>query len=188
MNSRVRVANNVDAASRYGAAPRIVVGISDTDSGHAALDRALEEAALRGASLHLVRVWRDLGGRFSAGPEERRDRERADGLALVRAAETAHTRAHGLHVIPEFVPGDLQAVLRDRARGADLLVVGAGEGAVTPHLISEWFQQRLACPVLVVGEGEPAEPVEPAEPAATPAAAAHPQMSHAGLPATASAR
>lgn len=177
MNSRVRVANSAGATSRYGAAPRIVVGVSDTDSGRAALDRALVEATMRGASLHLVRVWRDLGGRFSAGAEQQRDRERADGLALVRAAEFAHTRAHGLHVIPEFVPGDLQAVLRDRAQGAALLVVGAGEGAVTPHLVSEWFQQRIACPVLVVGA--------PAEPEPVAAAA---QMSHAGLPVTASSR
>jgi nucleotide-binding universal stress UspA family protein len=49
---------------------------------------------------------------------------------LAEAVEAARALDPDVHVIPEFVPGDLYATVRARTEGADLLVLGAGH----PHL------------------------------------------------------
>jgi hypothetical protein len=74
-------------------ASRVVVGVSASRSGLAALRVAVHEAVARNATLHLVRVWRDVGWLFSMTAADimgMRDRERADGLVLALAVEAAH--------------------------------------------------------------------------------------------------
>jgi hypothetical protein len=140
-------------------APRIVVGVSDSESGLAALGYAMREARTRGAAVHLVRVWRDIGWLFSAtaaGIMGLRERERADGLLLALATEAAHAVAPDVHVIPEFVPGNLYTELQRRAEGADLLVIGWGDDDdPAGHVIANWLEEHAPCPVVVVAPEEP---------------------------------
>jgi hypothetical protein len=148
-----------EASGPMARKPRIVVGVADSESGLAALAYAVREARARDASVHLVRVWRDVGWLFSAtaaGMIGLRERERADGLVLAIAAEAARSAAPSVHVIAEFVPGDLYTELQARTEGAELLVVGWGDDDdPDDHLIAQWFEEHAACPVVVVPSRRP---------------------------------
>ena len=139
-------------------APRVVVGVSASESGRGALRFAVSEASVRHAALHIVRVWREVDGLFSMTAARAiglRDRERADGLVLGEAVEAAHALDPEVQVIPEFVPGDLYAAMQARTEGAGLLVLGAGAGENNSLLIGEWFRQHAHCRVvLVAADGE----------------------------------
>ena len=145
-----------DGSTRH--APRVVVGVSASESGRGALRFAVSEASVRHAALHIVRVWREVDGLFSMTAARAiglRDRERADGLVLGEAVEAAHALDPEVQVIPEFVPGDLYAAMQARTEGAGLLVLGAGAGEYSSLLIGEWFRQHAHCRVvLVAADGE----------------------------------
>jgi hypothetical protein len=173
MTTNAHDSHDVQSASERppARAPRILVGVSDSESGLAALAYAMREARARGASVHLVRVWRDIGWLFSAtaaGVMGLRERERADGLVLALAAEAAHAVEPDVHVVPEFVPGDLYTELRRRTHGAELLVIGWGDDDdPDDHAIANWFEKHAACPVVVVApEEQPRSAAATADPPA----------------------
>ncbi|HEY8826897.1 MAG TPA: hypothetical protein VIM17_03965 [Jatrophihabitantaceae bacterium] len=93
---------------------------------------------------------------------------------LAEAVEAARALDPDVHVIPEFVPGDLYATVRARTEGADLLVLGAGHGECTSVLIGDSFRQRACCPVVPVAadgrvvHGHPHLHATPAALATTP--------------------
>lgn len=136
---------------------RVLAGVSDSPSGRAALAVAVREAQALNASLHLVRVWREAGWLWSMTAADvaglARD-ECADAQLLARAASTARAAAPDLHVVTDFVPGDLYSLLLSLCHGAELLVVGSADEASSDRLISEWFVQRSSCPVVVVDARE----------------------------------
>ncbi len=144
--------------------PTVLVAVSSSPSGRAALRRAVAEAQHRGARLHLLRVWRDAERFASMTPAEvsaLRQQERAEQAILAEAIGAAQSLAPGLEVDFEFVPGDLRSAVTAAAEEADLLVVGVGQQEPTGHLIAEWFEQHVPCPVLVTDPPIPvhAEPV-----------------------------
>jgi len=137
--------------------PHVVVGVSASHSGLAALRLAVGEAIARNGTLHLVRVWRDVTWLFSMTAADiigMRDRERADGLVLALAVEAAHAIDPYVHVCPEFIPGDLYANLLGRAEGADLLVLGFGDEQSTEGSVGDWFRKRARCRVVIVDADE----------------------------------
>lgn len=141
---------------------RIVVGVDGSEHASAALRWAVEEAALRGASLVAVHAWRfvppppigapdllaipvgDMAGDLEA---ERAAAERAleSSIASVEGAAGAERR---------LVEGDPAEVLVAEAQQATLLVVGSrGRGGLASALlgsVSSHVTHHAPCPVVVV--------------------------------------
>ena len=138
----------------------IVVGVSGSPASGAALSWAAEEARLRGAGLHVVRVWDPARhaapyaavGAAPTGQEE---------LASARAGLAATMRAEFGPVTPDGVTAELadgvpERVLVGRSADADLLVLGvtspawlAGRSAGP---VVRACLARARCPVVVIGD------------------------------------
>lgn len=131
---------------------RIVVGIDGSSGSAAALQFALEEAAMRGARVEAILAWHwpvmaaegGLPADFDpAGWAQSALDETLSGVA------TGDTSVEG-----RIVEGHAAAVLVDAAADADLLVVGTrGHGGFTGLLLGSVSQHCVShapCPVVVV--------------------------------------
>lgn len=128
---------------------KIVVGYLQTPEGEAALERAIDEAKLRGASLQVVHSMR--GGTRDEAEEAIRSRE---GLERVER----RLQSEGVdHEVRELVLGhspseDLLAFCDDE--GADLIVIGIRRRSPVGKLVlgsnAQDILLRADCPVLAV--------------------------------------
>jgi nucleotide-binding universal stress UspA family protein len=105
---------------------RIVVGVDGSPAADVALDWAAREAQIRGATLEVVVSWSASRAVFPTrfpvgGSLEMTLREAAQELAdqAVSKAEVP-----GLRIEPRVIEGGASSVLIERAKDADLLVVG----------------------------------------------------------------
>lgn len=141
----------------------IVVGVDGSPSSVRALNWAADEAALRGAGLLLVHA--------CAGPAPYPVRS-ASGLELTMlvakqlreegeqvldaAVRVVRARSSEVPVHRLLLEGSAATALLERARRADLLVVGSrGRGGFAGLLLGSVSQQCIqhaACPVVVVRE------------------------------------
>ena len=135
----------------------IVVGVDGSDHAEAALEFALEEAALRGASLRIVTAWElpsgvGVGGAFTPQVFDVFPQEAQTVLskALARAVELQPT-------VPcegKVIEGPAAAALLEEARDAAIIVVGSrGRGGFASLLLGSVTQQvvhHAPCPVVVV--------------------------------------
>lgn len=131
---------------------RIVVGVSDSPSGRAALQAGIALAVERDATLELVRVWRDVGRLFSLSLHEARlltESQRRDQEFLDECVTVVRLVAPAVPCTGFLTRGELYDDLLERCTGADLLVLGAGDGG-NSHLIGEWFARHAPCPVRLV--------------------------------------
>lgn len=136
-----------------GTAPLIVVGVSGSPSGSAALSQAIQVATEQGAHLKLVRVWRDIDRLFSLTLAEARqlsETQRLDRQLLEEARTAVGLVSPAVPCTAELLRGDLYSDLLHLTESADLLVLGAGDPAGTSHLIGEWFRRHASCPVQLV--------------------------------------
>lgn len=135
----------------------IVVGVDGSDHAEAALEFALEEAALRGASLRIVTAWElpsavAVGGVFTPQVFDVFPQEAQAVLskALARALELQPTVPREGKVIE----GPAAAALLEEARDAAIIVVGGrGRGGFANLLLGSVTQQvvhHASCPVVVV--------------------------------------
>jgi len=134
-------------------APRILVGVDNRAPGQAALDLALEQGVLRDASLHLVRVCRDIDWLFSATADDVAKLEASaaeDARILADAVRLARLVAPEVEIISELVTGDLFEELKSRSADADLLILGADEDPTAGDLVGDWFTAHANCPVEIV--------------------------------------
>jgi len=135
----------------------VVVGVDGSEHGEAAVAFGAEEAALRGADLHLVCAWQiPVGVTMEAGMAPglfEGFREDAETIVANAAAwvEAAHP---GVNVRAKVSEGHPVNVLLEECKEATLLVVGSrgrGEfagiflGSVSHHVI-----HQAPCPVTVV--------------------------------------
>jgi nucleotide-binding universal stress UspA family protein len=134
----------------------VVVGVDDSAGGRRALRWAAEEAALRGSVLEAVHVVppKDVPSFPGTLPLPSRDDVELAGARLLEE-QLADIEVPGLRVDRTVTSGRSPAgVLCERARGADLLVVGArGRGGFAGLLLGSVSQQVVAhapCPVVVV--------------------------------------
>ena len=142
----------------------IVVGVDGSAASDAALEFAIEEAALRGASLRIVCAWEipssvAVGGvfpteMFEAFPEEAQD---IVNKALARVTELkSSVTSEG-----RIVEGHPAEVLLKEAEGADLLVVGSrgrgGFGSLLLGSVSQQIVHHATGPVVVVRQPEGVE-------------------------------
>jgi len=140
----------------------IVVGVSGSPASGAALSWAAEEARLRGARLHVVRMWdpaRHAAPYAAVGATPTGEEELAsarDGLAAAMRAEFGPVAPNG--VTAELAEGVPERVLADRSVGANLLVLGvtspawlAGRSAGP---VVRACLARARCPVVVIGDAD----------------------------------
>jgi len=143
----------------------IVVGVDGSDTSHAALRWAAEEARLRHAPIVAVYAWSfippqpigdpgmlavpagDLAGQLGA-------ESGAAGEVLADAVATAFADEPGVEIEQKLVEGDAGDALVAESRSAELVVVGSHGrsglkaallGSVSRHVVS-----HAACPVVVV--------------------------------------
>jgi nucleotide-binding universal stress UspA family protein len=144
-------------------AGRIVVGIDGSDHAAAALRWAVEEAALRGATVEAVHAWSfvpvttpaDSGlvpMAWTEGDELLEASQRA--AERVAADQVRDVLGDDPKVTVSLVQGDATDKLLTAAQGADLLVVGnRGRGKFAEALLgstSGRVADHAPCPVVIV--------------------------------------
>lgn len=134
----------------------IVVGVDGSACAKAALEFAVQEAALRGAQLRIVSAWEltpltDPGGAF---PPEATDRLQEQAQTAVRDALAWVAELQpALLTEGKVVEGHAARVLIEEAKDASLIVVGnRGRGGFASLLLGSTSQQvvhHAHCPVTV---------------------------------------
>jgi nucleotide-binding universal stress UspA family protein len=137
---------------------KLVVGVDETRGSLLALRWALDEAALRGASVQAVAVW-DRGGLdhewvAQTSTEALEEPTRAVLGDQIRRA-LADYEGNAPPVEEKLVHGaDAGPLLAEAATGAELLVVGShGHGRLRHAALgstSEKCTQQATCPVVIV--------------------------------------
>lgn len=135
----------------------VVVGVDGSDHAEAALEFALEEAALRGASLRIISAWElpssvALSGVstpevFDIFPQEAQ-------TVLVKALARAMELQSTVPCEGKLVEGPAASALLEEARDAFMIVLGSrGRGGFANLLLGSVTQQvvhHATCPVVVV--------------------------------------
>jgi nucleotide-binding universal stress UspA family protein len=137
--------------------PLVVVGVDGSDCSQDALRFAIEEARMRGASLHVVTAWSIPTNLYASGYASSVDadtfREAAEATST-HALERAHEIAPDLTVDAETPEEHAVTALLSAAEHADLLVVGSrGRGGFARLLlgsVSTQLAQHARCPVTIV--------------------------------------
>ncbi|MFI0930148.1 universal stress protein [Streptomyces sp. NPDC021019] len=136
---------------------RIVVGVDGSDSSIKALHWAVRQAELTGASVEAVNSWEYPATSWASmmpGMPEDFDPQALATVSLTEALEEALDAEGAAAVTKVVVIGNPAQALLDRARGADLLVVGArghtGLKATLLGSVSLHVTQHAPCPVTVV--------------------------------------
>ena len=137
--------------------PRIVVGVDGSEHSRRALNWALQEARLRGASVEVLHAWHIPYVAMNSGP----------GIFLVQddLEEAARTLLHGLvrdadksglARPPEevLVNGSPAQALIEKSEGADMLVVGSrglgGFVGLVLGSVSHQVAHHARCPVVII--------------------------------------
>jgi nucleotide-binding universal stress UspA family protein len=142
----------------------ILVGVSRSPASREALSWAAEEARIRRARLHVLRVWNPVRhaapyAAVDATPTcEEKQAEARHGLAAALRAEFGLAVPDG--VTSELAAGVPERVLVDRSGGADLLVLGVTDpakldGRFTGPVVRACLA-RARCPVVVIGDANKA--------------------------------
>jgi nucleotide-binding universal stress UspA family protein len=142
----------------------IMVGVSRSLASRAALSWAVEEARLRKARLHVVRVWDPVrhAAPYAAVDatlsSEEKQAEARYGLVAALCAEFGPAVPD--HVTSELAEGVPERVLVDRSEGADLLVLGVADqawlcGQSTGPVVRACLA-RARCPVVVISDANEA--------------------------------
>lgn len=134
-------------------ASTVVVGVSDSPAGRAALDFAIDEAARRGSDVLAVRSWGNHAWRLAGGaaPDVVRQQEESVLERLVQPARharpTVTIRAH-------LDPAPVEIALQSAAYGAAMVVLGCRrtpDGLLAPPgPVTAWALDGLPAPVAVV--------------------------------------
>lgn len=140
------------------AADLVVVGVSPTPGGRAAIRFAAAEAAQRKVTLHLIRSWNEAallaaGAGFGSTVPYVSFSE-SEQEVLDEAIALAHREFPDVTVTSELTPTSAYQVLPDAAEKAALLVVGRrrDEGILLPRLgaLASWLAQHTACPLAII--------------------------------------
>jgi nucleotide-binding universal stress UspA family protein len=134
----------------------IVVGVDGSDRADRALDWAIDEALVREATVRVVTAWhvplvvQAKAGAIPPADNVLEDTIRQAAEAIAKTAANKVRDAGGAPVETAVVEGDAADVLLDRARDAQLLVVGSpGRRTVSGNLLtgSVGLQCALHAPV-----------------------------------------
>jgi nucleotide-binding universal stress UspA family protein len=141
-------------ADGTGDTRRIVVGYDGSEASEPALRWAFGQAQTIGAALEVVRAWYlpvTYGVPLVSSAEEIAT---AADESLNETVDKLAAEHPGVRVERTVVPGHAAAVLLERAKDADLLVVGShGHGGFVGALLGSVSQHCIhhaTCPVVVV--------------------------------------
>ena len=131
---------------------KIIVGVDGSPSSNAALEWAAQEAEIRGASLELIHAWNypNLGyGGYVAVLE---DFEKDAANVLDEVVSATHEAHPNLKLVSSLLQGPTAQTIMERAKEADMVVVGSrGRGGFSGLLLGSVGQQLVHhCPVPVV--------------------------------------
>lgn len=138
-------------------AGKIVVGADSSPGAVAALRWALNEARIRDASVEVVHAWQypymaDMA--YLAAAQIDRTELQADAKAQITTALERAGADEDVRIEEYVAEGSAAMVLVERARDADLLVVGTrGHGGFAGLLLGSVSQQvahHAPCPVVIV--------------------------------------
>jgi len=136
----------------------IVVGIDGSEHGERALDWAINEAKLRGATIKVVTAWHVPAAVYAGGyapmvspSVEEATQKTAEGVASAAAEKS---RTAGIDVETEVRKGQAAEALIQASSAADLLVVGTrGHGGFAGLLLGSVSAQcahHSRCPVATI--------------------------------------
>jgi nucleotide-binding universal stress UspA family protein len=135
----------------------IVVGVSTSPGGYAAMRFACEEARLRGGHVLGLRSWPDAGfapaglGYLVTGSQE--GWQAAEQHLLDRWLAKARFEFPGLAIKARLTRLPLEAAIKERMQGAALLVLGTAEvtHATASRLgpVASWAIYHARCPVAI---------------------------------------
>ena len=135
---------------------RIVVGLDQTPSSRAALQFALREGVVRGATVHVVTAWLFGASSFEVvdgaqAEEAALEVHLAQDEAIVRALDELQERPDVTRLVVRDVGGQ---TLIDEARNAVMLVIGRGSknplGRAFLGSVGEFCVRHATVPVVVV--------------------------------------
>ena len=131
---------------------KVVVGVDGSPSANRATEWAAQEAEIRNAKLELVHAWNypNLGyGGYVAVLE---DFENDANAVLEEVAAKVRSEHPGLELATALVQGPTAQTIIEKAKEADLVVVGSrGKGGFTGLLLGSVGQQLVHhCPAPVV--------------------------------------
>lgn len=147
---------------------RVVVGVDGSENARAALAFAADEARLRGATLHVLHVWRmPLGlvlpeaGIAGYAPVSVEDLDRSAARLKMEAEQLLAHEVEAvldpdpqLDVRSDVVEANPAAALLEASHGAELLVLGSrGRGGFKGLLlgsVSQHAARHALCPVVIV--------------------------------------
>lgn len=161
----VVVVRGMSAADEPPLVGPVVVGVDATRSSAPAVAAAFEEASLRGAELVAVHAWTDLELDTVYeldSPHQLLDHDdlaRGQKLLLTEALAGGQERYPNVSVTRVVVDDRLVSHLLERARSAQLVVVGShGRGGFTSMLLgstSRALLHSVPCPLMVVRSPAP---------------------------------
>jgi nucleotide-binding universal stress UspA family protein len=131
---------------------KIIVGVDGSPSSNAALEWAAQEAEIRGSALELIHAWNypNLGyGGYVAVLE---DFEKDAAALLDEVVASARKNYPSLKLVSSLIQGPTAQTIMDRAKEADMVVVGSrGRGGFSGLLLGSVGQQLVHhCPAPVV--------------------------------------
>ncbi len=131
---------------------KIIVGVDGSPSSNAALEWAAQEAELRGSTLELIHAWNypNLGyGGYVAVLE---DFEKDAAALLDEVVASVRKNYPSLKLVSSLIQGPTAQTIMDRAKEADMVVVGSrGRGGFSGLLLGSVGQQLVHhCPAPVV--------------------------------------
>jgi nucleotide-binding universal stress UspA family protein len=137
--------------------PRIVVGVDGSALADSALEFAIEEARLRGASLQVTYAYPALGSALTGSTgRDYYEQVENDARELLQGLVAKAPSTEGVEVEWVAVPGNPSEVLIEASKEAVLLVVGSrGVGGFMGLVMGSVSTQCVHyshCPVLVVRE------------------------------------
>ena len=143
--------------------PGIVVGVDGSEHGQRALDWAVKEAGLRGASLTVLAVHQVAGNHWTGDPEiypadaPEAEKARQSAQEVVQKAVDAAGAPAPASVTVRAVSGIAAQELIKASNDADLVVVASrGGGGFARLMLGSTSQQVVnhsACPVVVIPSG-----------------------------------
>ncbi len=138
--------------------PRIVVGIDGSPVARLALEFAIDEARLHGASLQVTYAYPAMAATLTGSTgKDYYEQVESEARELLQGLVAAAPSTEGVEVEWVAVPGNPSEVLIEASRDAVMLVVGSRGGGGFLGLVMGSVSTQCVhyshCPVLVVREG-----------------------------------